>query len=578
MSLVAELKRRKVFRVAAAYAVVGWLVIQVAATIAPQLNLPEWVPRLTTFLVLLGFPIAVVMAWVFDITPEGIRVDVGRTGSKRVIAIAVVFAVLALGWYFRESPRAQAPAPTLATVAAPTTPQFSARSIAVLPFVDLSQGKDQEYFSDGLSEQLLNALAQLPGLHVAGRTSSFYFKGKNEDLRVIGEKLNVATVLEGSVAKSGNTLRVTAQLINTADGFHLWSQTYDREFKDVFALQDEIAANVVAALKLKLLPGQAPAVQRSADTQAYDSYLLGRKLMGQDSMSGWHGAMAAFAEAVKRDPNYAAAYAELAESSYEVSYDYTDARQVVAGQAQALEYAQTAIRLDPALAAGYRARARIRVETAFDFPGALADIQRALELSPGDSAVQDQAGTIFTALGQFDQAQSALDRAVDLDPLSPRAISSLAQLSRVRGQLAQSQSLYVRAEQLAPGASVALSGLVQSYLVDGNLDQALATAQRIPDPPRRLFCKAMVLHSLGRSRESDQDLAELIRGHAAGWAYQVGVVYAWRGQNDLAFQWLDRAHDQQDGGLLLAGTEPLLAKLHGDPRFAALLTKIGLPP
>ncbi|OGT60808.1 MAG: hypothetical protein A3E01_19695 [Gammaproteobacteria bacterium RIFCSPHIGHO2_12_FULL_63_22] len=578
MSLVAELKRRKVFRVAAAYAVVGWLVIQVAATVAPQLNLPEWVPRLTTFLVLLGFPIAVVMAWVFDITPEGIKVDAASTGSKRVFAIATVLAALALGWYFRELPGKQAPTATVATAVAPTTPPVSARSIAVLPFVDMSQDKDQEYFSDGLSEQLLNALAQLPGLHVAGRTSSFHFKGRNEDLRVIGEKLNVATVLEGSVAKSGNTLRVTAQLINTADGFHLWSQTYDREFKDVFALQDEIANNVVAALKLKLLPGQAPAVQRSADTQAYDSYLLGRKLMGQDSMTGWHGAMAAFAEAVKRDPDYAAAYAELAESSYEVSYDYTDARQVVAAQAKALEYAQTAIRLDPALAAGYRARARIRVETAFDFPGALADIQRALELTPGDSAVQEQAGNIFSALGRFDDAQGALDRAVDLDPLSPRAISSLAQFFRVRGQLAQSQDLYVRAEQLAPGTSVGLSGLTQSLLLDGKLDKALATAQRLPDPPRRLFCEALVLHSLGRAPESDRALAELIRGHAAGWAYQVGVAYAWRGQRDLAFQWLDRAHAQQDGGLLLVKTDPLLANLHGDPRFTALLKKIGLPP
>ena len=219
MSLLAELKRRKVFKVGAAYLVVGWLLIQVAATVGPQLNLPEWAPRLITFVILLGFPIALVMAWVFDVTPEGIKLDASVSGSKRVFAAAAVIAAIVLGWYWhgvRESPKPVA-------VAAPPAAAIGVaaqKSIAVLAFTDLSPKHDQDYFSDGIAEELLNALAQVKDLKVAGRTSSFYYKGRNEDLRTIGKALGVANVLEGSVRTQGDKVRITAQLSRSEDGFH----------------------------------------------------------------------------------------------------------------------------------------------------------------------------------------------------------------------------------------------------------------------------------------------------------------------------------------------------------------------
>jgi serine/threonine-protein kinase len=579
MSLIAELKRRKVFKVGAAYLVIAWLAVQAASIAFPTFEAPLWALRVFILVCLLGFPIAVVMAWVFDATPEGVKFDGNVSGNKRVFAGAAVLVVLALGWYFYGQPAFRKGDVTKPTaIAAPAVAAAPEKSIAVLPFVDMSEGKDQEYFSDGLSEQLLNALAQLPELHVAGRTSSFYFKGHNEDLREIGRKLNVATVLEGSVAKSGDTLRVTAQLINAEDGYHLWSQTYDRPFHDVFALQDEIAGNVVAALKLKLLPGHAPATPRSSSPESYDQYLLGLALMRQTSLDGWNRAIAAFGRAVALDPGFAPALAGLAEAEYEVSYNNTDATGVIAAQARALQRAERAIAIAPTLADGYRTRGRLRSESAFDQSGAMADFTRALELNPGDSGSQQKLGDLLRCLGRFDEGQAALDKALDLDPLSVPAMVSLANLYKSRGDFAQAERYFERALQLSPDSSYALEGLGETLLMEGKLPQALATTQRQPDEARRLYVTAMVQHSLGDRAQSDQALHELERRFGAGWAFQVGAAYAWRGERDKAFAWLERSYRQQDGGLLLTKTDRLLAGLRSDPRFPALLRKVGLEP
>lgn len=246
MSLVAELQRRKVFKVGAAYLVVGWLLIQVAATVGPQLNLPEWAPRLITLLILLGFPIALVVAWVFDVTPDGVKLDAGVSGSKRVFAAAAVMMALSLGWYLHEKEMGTGPARPKVVASPPIS--VPTKSIAVLAFTDLSPKHDQDYFSDGIAEELLNALVKMQDLKVAGRTSSFYYKGRNEDLRTIGKALGVANVLEGSVRTQGNKVRITAQLIRSMDGFHLWSESYDGDLSDVFKLQENIARAITEAL------------------------------------------------------------------------------------------------------------------------------------------------------------------------------------------------------------------------------------------------------------------------------------------------------------------------------------------
>jgi serine/threonine-protein kinase len=587
MGLVAELRRRNVIRMAGLYLVGAWLVVQVAGTLLPMFAAPAWVARSVVLLVAIGFLPALAFAWVFELTPDGLRRDadvppeqsIAPQTARRMDRTIIAVLLLALA-YFGVDKFGLAPArgPPATAAQAPAIAKASPRSIAVLPFVDMSQGKDQEYFSDGLSEQLLNALAQVPELHVAGRTSSFHFKGRNEDLRVIGRSLNVATVLEGSVARSGDTLRITAQLIDADNGFHLWSQTYDRPYKDIFALQDEIAASVVAALKLKLLPGQAPLTPRSSSAEGYDQYLLGLAFMRRNSHDGWNRAVDAFARAVALDPGFAPAHAGLAEAMYEVTYYNAEPADVIAAQARALQSAETAIVTGPALADGYRARAKIRSENRFDQVGAMADITRALQINPGDSGSQQRAGDLLRYLGRLDEGQVALDKALDLDPLSVVALNSMAELYKQRGDWAQSERYYERALKLSPDSSYALEGIGETFLLEGKLAQALAATLRQPDDARRLFLTALVQHSLGDRAKSDAALDELARRFGAGWAYQVGAAYAWRGEQEKAFAWLDRAYAQQDGGLMLAKTDRLLVTLRPDPRFAALLRKVGMEP
>ncbi|MBP6691684.1 MAG: hypothetical protein KA162_04565, partial [Xanthomonadales bacterium] len=267
MSFVAELKRRNVLKVGAAYLVVAWLLIQVVATLAPQLQLPDWAPRLITLVLMIGFPIAIVMAWVFERAPEGLKVEPAPHGSKRVYAIAGVLALAAVGWYLRD--QTSTPDDTGAAADGPT-------SVAVLPFANLSGDDEQEFFSDGMTEELLNVLAKIPALKVAARTSVFEFKDKGGDVRAIGAKLGVSHIVEGSVRRDGPQVRVTAQLIRVADGFHIWSETYDRELKGVFALQDEIARRIAEQLQGSLDVDAVPAARAGIDPVAYDAYLKAR--------------------------------------------------------------------------------------------------------------------------------------------------------------------------------------------------------------------------------------------------------------------------------------------------------------
>ena len=297
MSLIAELKRRSVFKVGAAYVVVGWVVIEVAATLAPQLNLPDWTPRLVTLIVLLGFPVALVLAWALDLTPEGIKVTSGA-GNKRFYSAVAVLTLAALGWYWYGTHRA---APSGLS---------NARSIAVLPFVNMSGDKNNEYFSDGISEEILNVLAENPELEVAARTSSFAFRGSKEEVPQIAHQLGVRMVLEGSVRKQGDRVRITAQLVDASSGFHVWSQTYDRELKDIFAIQDEIAHAIADELKLRIAGSgvERGGSKGTSSVSAHDDYLRGLALWQERTGPTLLQAIAAFKRAIAADPDYADAY------------------------------------------------------------------------------------------------------------------------------------------------------------------------------------------------------------------------------------------------------------------------------
>jgi len=412
MTLIEELKRRKVFKVAAAYLVVGWLLIQVASTVAPQLNLPEWAPRLVTFIIMIGFPIALVLAWMLDVTPEGVKLDKAPVGTKRIVAIAAILAALAVGWYWKTRP-------------VPVSTAVDARSIAVLPFVNMSEDKSNEYFSDGISEEILNVLARMADLRVAARTSSFSFRAQEKEVPLIGRELNVRMVLEGSVRKQGDRVRVTAQLIDAANGYHVWSQTYDRDLKDIFAIQDEIAGAIANELKLKLDTPHAggAAVAETSDLVAYQLYLKAMGLWTARGEQNMLQAEALFLAALKRDPNYAKAWAGLA-LTYAVLPEWSS-RPLAETRPAGRDAAEHALALDRDLPEPYTALGYIAASD-FRFATARAMFQRSIALAPSYMTAYQWAGETLTWEGEFDQGLVMIHKASALDPKSSIVNSVIA--------------------------------------------------------------------------------------------------------------------------------------------------------
>jgi serine/threonine protein kinase/Tfp pilus assembly protein PilF len=448
---------------------------------------------------------------------------------------------------------------------------ISEKSIAVLPFLDMSEKKDQAYFSDGLSEELITSLAQIHDLQVIARTSSFHFRNMQTPIAEIGSTLSVAHVLEGSVRRAGNTVRVTAQLIRADSGVPIWSQTYDRDVKDIFQVQDDIAAAVVAALKLKLLPTQGLDPHRSDNPQAYDQYLLARQFGRRGNLEDIERAIAAYSRAIALDPGFAAAYAGLSFTETAIANSTQDAARF----SQARDAAEKALKLAPQLVDAYRARALFRLET-LDFAGARADSEQALALAPGDSAVQSLYGVRIAAFGKIPQAITAMNKAIELDPLSSYAWANVGLfLTESRDYTAARRALE-RALAITPSSDAFHFALGQLDMLQGRLTDALAEFQKQGGEGVRLMGDAMIERAGGHEKQSLQALKELIAKHAGDMAYQVGDVYAWRGDRDKAFEWLERAYQQRDSGLNGIAYDPLLAGLQDDARYGALLKKLEL--
>ncbi|MGH8029910.1 MAG: hypothetical protein ACREO3_08250, partial [Arenimonas sp.] len=402
MSLFEELNRRKVFKVGVAYLVAAWVVVQMASIGFPAFEAPLWALRIFILVVLLGFPLSLVFAWAFEVTPEGLKTDVAPArGNKRFLFVVLALTTLAFAWYFKGQPTVrggEAPAASAATPSTTTTTSSIGRkSIAVLPFADLSQGKDQEYFSDGITEEILNALAQVRDLKVAGRTSSFHFKGRNEDMRGIGQALGVAHLLEGSVRKQGDRVRITAQLVRAEDGFHLWSKSYDGDIADVFALQERIARDISASLKV-ILDGDAVArlaPRTTGNPQAYEHYLRGRYFWYLRGYENLQAAADEFEAAVALDPGYADAWGALAQT-YTLLPEYSandpDSNRRVDAYAKAVAAAERALQLDPRAGTALLGRAYARQMDAVDWTGAQADFQAAIAANPRNATAHQWYG------------------------------------------------------------------------------------------------------------------------------------------------------------------------------------------
>jgi TolB-like protein/tetratricopeptide (TPR) repeat protein len=454
-------------------------------------------------------------------------------------------------------------------------------SVAVLPFTDLSAQQDQEYFSDGLAEEIINALAQLNGLRVAGRTSAFSFRDRMDDLRSLGRQLDVANVLVGSVRRDATRIRVTAQLVRTGDGRHLWSQTFERELTGVFAVQDEIASAVVAALEVELLRGQRPSSReyRTSDPEVYSQYLQGRRFLRRDSVAGSRLAAAAFQHAIDLDPGYAPAWAGL---SYAVFYGWGNAGSSIveldAAKQRAEQAAERAVALGPELAEAYAARGFFRVNLRQDWAGGRADMEKALAISPGDPEVMWRfARNVLGPTGHFEEAIALARRASQLDPNYYATWSALASLYLGLERLELARSAALRSLEIWPEQDSAPIYLATAELLEHKPEAAIAAARRSLEPVFQRQFEAVAYHDLRRPADSKAALDQLLARNSADAPFQIACVYAWRGEADKAFAWLDRALAEHDGGITDLRMEPLLHGLRGDPRYKALEKKLNLP-
>ena len=579
----AELKRRRVFRVMAVYGAVAFVILQVADIALPGLGLPEWTITLILTLTLLGFPFAIVLAWAFDMTPEGMQRTADATpaeltqiiaapASQRwpagVLALVGVTALLAGAWYVGTQ---SAPAATDPAVNSDVETGVSAASIAVLPFADMSPDKDQEYFSDGISEELLNLLAKIPELQVAARTSSFSFKGENLEVTEIAERLNVAHVLEGSVRKSGNQVRVTAQLIRADDGFHMWSETWDRTLDNIFAIQDEIAADVAAQLKVTLL-GSAPAVAET-DPEAYALFLQARQLGRQVTAESLERSVALYLQGLEIDPDYAAAWAGLARTyNMQVFSGLRPQFDVRLGR----EATNRALAIDPEYADAHASLAWIAINFDVDPAAAVRHYQRALALDPTNPDIIVDAAVLARDLGRPDEALALLEYSVARDPVNPLAHQSLGTAYLWAGRLDESIESYRTALRLVPGRLSAQYGIGTALLVKGEPEQALAAfALEEGDEEYRVKGTALALHDLGRAAEFDSTFTELRERWGDRWPSEVAHVYAWTGDADAAFEWLETAVLQNEDGLNTQYLRLFYTPLHDDPRWQAFRERTG---
>jgi TolB-like protein/tetratricopeptide (TPR) repeat protein len=577
--LFAELKRRRVFRVMVGYGIFAFAVLQVVEPMMHGLDLPVWTLKAAIWALAGGFPVALILAWLFDLTAQGVKRTPsteefrGISFSRRrlgamLVAVGLVAALPGVTWYLWRQSSARGPG----TSAAGTTP-----SIAVLAFADMSPGKDQEYFSDGIAEEVLNALAQVEGLKVIGRTSSFSFKGRNEDLRVIGQKLGVGTLLEGSVRRDGARVRVTAQLVRSSDGSHLWSQTLDRDLSGVFAIQEEIARAVVQALQVKVFPGATVARQgTTTNWEANQHYLLGRDFLRATSPQNVRLAEAEYERAVAIDPGFALAWAGLSQAIRAL-----EAMDPPSGSAarrsKAAIAADRAIALAPNLADGYVARGRIRRGFQYDWAGAHDDFQRAYALAPGDGKVVAFAGSDWLALGRPDKAIPLNEKAVELDPLFGFGWNLLGKAHLHAGNAARAREASSRALELAPKLEEQRLTLCDALLAERRPEEALRVAEGSEGSWVRYTCMAMARHDLGQPRESQAALDALISECGEEEAYSIAAVHAWRGEIDRAFEWLERTCALPVPGMDWVTTDPALRSLHGDARWAKLLKKLNLP-
>jgi TolB-like protein/thioredoxin-like negative regulator of GroEL len=597
LSLFQELKRRNVIKVGLAYVVVAWLVAQVLQLVFESFGTPDWVMKTVLVLMAMGLVFALFFAWAFELTPEGLKREreVDRSQSitpqtgKRLNHLITFLMAMAIA-YFAYDKFILGASPEPAMVEAASSPAelpdgktgagktaATAKSVAVLPFVDMSPDKDQEYFTDGLTENLLNALAQLRELKVAGRTSSFAFKNRNEDLRSIGEQLGVAHVLEGSVQKSGEKVRITAQLVSAGDGYHLWSQTYDRTLNDIFAVQDEIASAVASAMQVTLLGQQQQAEPRQAPQNngtAYNDYLKGLHEQHSGTMAGHQRASDYFRRALQQEPNLAQAWAALSISQNFIA-GFAD-EDFTVGFEEARSSAKRALEIDPNLPEAHLALASIQKSHDWDWAAAEDSLDRALALRPGDTRARRLRAELMAIVGKRDEAFGEYQQVVGQDPLDFAAQRSLARAFMTRGQYDEAQRILDHLRDIDPDRPGLYATRARLWFDRGDYQGALEEFSREPFEFFKLTGQAIMLHHLQQPEQAKLKLQQLISTMGESSSYQIAEVYAQWGDADNAMTWLERGYNIRDPGLQYIATDRFFNPIKDDPRFQAFLRKMNL--
>jgi TolB-like protein/tetratricopeptide (TPR) repeat protein len=460
---------------------------------------------------------------------------------------------------------------------APATAVISERSVAVLPFADTSEKKDQEYFSDGLSEELIDLLGRVPGLRVPARTSSFYFKGKQATLAEIAKALSVSHVLEGSVRKSGQQLRVTAELVRVADDTRIWSETFDRKLDDVFKVQDDIAGAVVKALKISLLAGQQVYSAPTTNSEAYASYLRGKAIMRGGTQEDFSQAQSYFERAVAIDPAFAPGWAALGDMRADLYGSFRVPRryQEVAGSAHA--EASRALALDPNLPDAHLALGRIAFLIDLDWDTATRELSRTVELAPGNATAWRFRSYLAGTLGDDAQQRSFAERAIASDPLDYWNYFAAAVAGYTGGRLAEGEQLFRRAFELNDRAGAVHAIFVRLLIANGKAGEALEEAKRETAPAWRALAEPLALDALGRRKEADELLAKAETLYGDAFASQIALIYAARNDPGNAIKWLERSYVQHDSTPLFLRHDPLLKSLNGNLAYQAYLRKMKLP-
>ena len=584
----AELRRRNVYKVAVAYAVVGWVIAQIATQIFPFLEIPNWIVRLVIILIAIGFPIALVIAWAFEATPEGIkRTEVAdampgsaATGRKKHawIYVVVIAATISVTLFFLG--RYTAGNKSVASA----SNELPAKSIAVLPFDNLSRDPDNAFFAEGVQDEILTRLAKVADLKVIARTSTQKFKSAPENLPDIAKQLGALNILEGSVQKANDQVRVTVQLINAMTNSHLWAEIYDRKLTDIFAVESDIAKAIADQLQAKLSGSekQMMAAQPTTDTEAYELYHKGKSLWEKRSGDNIPKAIAYYEQAIARDPNYALAYAGLAKAYILLPF-YAGADRLDAFS-KAKDAALKALRLDSNLAEAHAALGKVLFFSEIDLTGAMREYKRAIERQPNDATAHHWLGNdALAALGRFEEAIAQGKRAVELDPLSPVINTDFGTIFYYAHRYEESAMQLRKTLEIDPTFFYAHFNLGIALQAAGDLSGAIAEYEKAKRLGDNIYVSMLCAQAKAHAGDKDAALRMLtefdkISQHREVVGYLRALLYLSLNNKDEALRWLEQDFEERDGSnISWIKVDPLLDPLHGDPRFEALVQKVVAP-